>query len=75
MKQFTILIPDNKESLFIELMKSLSFVKKIEPTEIIDIPDWHKDIINERLENYKKNPEEYRDWEEVQKEINQKYGP
>jgi hypothetical protein len=74
MKQFTVLIPDNKEGLFIELMKSLSFVKKIEATEIIDIPDWHKDIINERLENYKKNPEEYRDWEDVQKEINQKYG-
>ncbi len=28
MKQITISIPDNKEQLFIDLMKSLSFVKK-----------------------------------------------
>ena len=28
MKQITISIPDNKEQLFMDLMKSLSFVKK-----------------------------------------------
>ena len=30
MKNFTITIPDNKENIFIEMMKSISFVKKIE---------------------------------------------
>lgn len=74
MKQITVTIPDNKESLFIELMKSLSFVKAIDNMESMDIPEWHKAIIDQRLENYKKNPESYRDWEDVQKEINQKYG-
>lgn len=29
MKNFTITIPDNKESIFVEMMKSISFVKKI----------------------------------------------
>ena len=30
MKNFTITIPDNKATIFIEMMKSISFVKKIE---------------------------------------------
>lgn len=74
MKQIAVTIPDNKESLFIELMKSLSFVKNVEAIESADIPEWHKAIIDQRMENYNKNPESYRDWEDVQKEINQKYG-
>lgn len=55
-------------------MKNLSFVKGIEEVENMEIPEWHKAIIDERMEDYKKNPENYRDWEDVQKEINQKYG-
>lgn len=74
MKQIAITIPDNKEALFIELMKNLSFVQNIETVESNDIPEWHKAIIDERMENYKQNPESYRDWNVVQKEIRQKYG-
>lgn len=74
MKQIAVTIPDNKESLFIELMKNLSFVKNIEAIESTDIPEWHKAIIDKRMENFKKSPESYRDWEDVQEEIKQKYG-
>jgi len=74
MKQIAVTIPNNKESLFIELMNSLSFVKKVESIENTDIPEWHKAIIDERMDNFKNNPESYRDWKEVQKEIGQKYG-
>ena len=37
MKNFTITIPDNKENIFIEMMKSISFVKKIEAANDISI--------------------------------------
>ena len=74
MKQIAITIPDNKEALFVELMKNLSFVQNIETVESKDIPEWHKTIIDERMENYKEKPESYRDWDIVQKEIGQKYG-
>ena len=75
MKQIAVTIPDNKESLFIELMNSLSYVKNIETIEIKDIPQWHKEmIIDQRTESYSKNHENYSDWDDVQKEINQKYG-
>jgi hypothetical protein len=71
-KQIAVTIPNNKESLFIELMNSLSFVKKVESIDNTYIPEWHKTIIDERIENFKNNPESYLDWEDVQKEISQK---
>jgi len=74
MKQIAVTIPDNKESLFMELMESLSFVENVEAIDNSDIPEWHKGIIDQRMENYKKAPDSYRDWNNVQKDINQKYG-
>jgi hypothetical protein len=36
--------------------------KEIELAEI-DIPEWHKDIVRERLADYKKNPEQALDFD------------
>jgi hypothetical protein len=69
MKQIAVTIPDNKEQLFIELMKSLSFVENVETIENSDIPEWHKEIIDQRMKNYVNEPESFRDWGIVQKEI------
>lgn len=55
-------------------MKNLSFVKGIENVENMDIPEWHKAIIDRRMENYMEHPESCRDWEDIQMEINKKYG-
>jgi hypothetical protein len=74
MKQIAVTIPDNKVRLFKELMESLSFVENIETIDCTNIPEWHKSIIDQRMENYRKNPDNYDDWDEVQKELAQKYG-
>ena len=72
MKTFSITIQDNKESLFVELMKSVSFVKKIEEiSEVHEIPEWHKTILDQRLES---TSDSYLNWDNVQKEIHSKYG-
>lgn len=55
MKQITVTIPDNKESLFMELLKNLSFVKNVKTSDNTDIPEWHKAIIDQRMESYKKS--------------------
>ena len=55
-------------------MKNLSFVKNIGTIDNTDIPEWHKKIIDQRMENLKNNPELYMDWNDLQKGINQKYG-
>lgn len=69
MKQITVTIPDNKESLFIELMKSLSFVKNVETIESTDIPDWHKTIIDQRMAAYKENPDDVLDFDKAMDDL------
>ena len=68
MTQFTISIPDNKASIFLEFMKSISFIKQIEIVD--DIPEAHKTIVRQRIEKYKNNPGEYLQWEEIEKSLN-----
>ena len=36
------------------------------------IPDWHRELLEQRLKAYRANPSEGRPWEEVQKEILEK---
>jgi hypothetical protein len=37
--------------------------------EEIDIPDWHKDILNQRLRDYKNNPEQALDFDTAMSDI------
>lgn len=72
MKVFSITIQDDKENIFIELMKSVPFVKKIEPvSDDFDIPQWNKAILDQRVDD---KTEGYLNWETGQKEIALKYG-
>ena len=74
MKHIAVSIPDNKEMIFRKILQSLSFVKNIQTIEQTDIPEWHKSILDERINNYTNNPDSFKSWEDVQKEISQKYG-
>ncbi|MDO8929032.1 MAG: hypothetical protein Q7W54_08590 [Bacteroidota bacterium] len=56
MKQIAVTIPDNKESLFIELMKSISFVKEIETIEDFVIPEEQKQIVRKRIKASETDP-------------------
>jgi putative addiction module component (TIGR02574 family) len=37
--------------------------------EDVPIPDWHREIIRERLAAYRANPDQSKEWEEVEREI------
>jgi Putative addiction module component len=63
--KITLNFPDNKAAFILELLRNLKFVS-IEKTE--DIPQWHKDILDERIAEYEKNPNDLIDWEDIQKE-------
>ena len=69
MKQYTITIPENKMSIFVEMMKSISFVKNIEEDYSIDVPDEHKAIVRERIKKYENSPESYLEWDDIENEI------
>ena len=62
----------NNTGVFIPIQDWDNLVKKytvlkneVEST----IPDWHKDVINKRLSDYKNNPETAMDFETVMDEI------
>ncbi len=63
LKTYSITIPYNKEKVFIEWMKKLDFVKRIEQQSSLDIPEEHKEIVRQRIKNTSK--EDLLDWDEV----------
>lgn len=69
MKQFIISIPDNKAELFLDIVKSISFVKKIEEGYQLDIPEEHKNTVRERIKKYKS--ENYLEWDELNNQLKQ----
>ena len=69
MKQIAVTIPDNKESLFIELLKSLSFVKRIETIEDFVIPEEQKQIVRQRMKASENDPSVLLKWDEVKHKI------
>lgn len=42
-----------------------------QPPEV-PVPDWHREVLEERLEAYRANPNEGRPWEEVRNELQDK---
>ena len=48
-----------------EELKSKYGQLKQEENEMFEIPEWHKEIVLKRLEDYKQNPDNTLDWDEV----------
>jgi len=69
MKQYTITIPDDKVNSFIDMMKSITYVKNIEDNTAIDIPEEHKNIVRERMKKSEKDPSRLLDWDKVKHTI------
>ena len=69
MKNFTITIADNKEDIFIEMMKSISFVKKIEAANDIYISEEHQKIVRHRIKRMEEHPETCLSWEDIESKI------
>ncbi len=65
MAQFTIYISDNSSNVFLELMKNLKFVKKVERVDDYSISEGHKEIVRNRISKSDRNPEILLDWDEV----------
>jgi len=66
MKQIILNIADNKFPFFIELIESMDFVNV---QDEYDISQEHKDIIDERLEKIKENPDRLLDWNKAKHKI------
>ena len=70
MKSFTITIPDNKENIFIEMMKSITYIEKIQVAKEIEISEEHKRIVLDRLKAIEEYPESSINWKDIEQKIN-----
>ena len=69
MKSFTITIPDDKENIFVEMMKSISFVKTIEADSPGDIPEEQQEIVRRRIKQMEEYPDSCLSWEDLERKI------
>ena len=70
--KITLKIPaasEQKAIALINFLKSLDFLT-IEKEEEITVPEWHKEIVNERIQTATKDS--YQPWSEAQKKLTYK---
>jgi hypothetical protein len=65
MKQYTIVIPDDKDAFFLEFMR-MAGIYIIEATNT-DIPQWHIDLVRKRVDSA--SPDNMLDWDEVKNKM------
>ena len=68
MRPFIVYVPDNKVSFFKELIDSLNF-KTQEGNIPSELTVAQKKILDQRLEEYEKNPDSYLAWEDLKIEL------
>ncbi len=68
MKQITITIPDSFYNSFVEFIKHLPEVAISTETNV-DIPQWHKNVLDQRLAEYLANPNAGKSLEDFEKEL------
>ena len=73
MAQLTLNISDNQINFFLELIKKFDFVRVENKTATVELTEEQKNILDERLENYKNNPNSYIDLKDVKENIRMKY--
>lgn len=69
----------NATGVFIPIEEWQSLKKKYdglqqEELKSLDIPEWHKKVLDERLEDYRKNPDNSVDFEVTMKSVREKFG-
>lgn len=61
MREVTIRLPEERYSFFMELIANLG----LEVESDIDIPEWQKNIVRERIAEYKANHDIAIPWDDV----------
>ncbi len=73
MKEIIVQVPDTKVNFFLELLNGLGILGRIRETEVVSadedmiIPEFHKEIVRERMKKYADNPQRVLKWSEVRK--------
>ncbi len=75
MTTLTVKVTDPKFAEMLEkMLRSMEFVDAVEVSEDnYQLTDGEMMMLKERREEYRKNPSQTRSWDEVQKELKQRY--
>lgn len=68
MKEVILRIPEDRYDFVMELIHNLG----LEVEGETEIPEWHKSVLNERVEHYRANPSTGRDANEALDDLEQK---
>jgi len=74
MAYLTVNIPDGKLQFFKNLVENLGYKYTEIEEEETSVPKWQQEEVNRRYEDYKNNPEQALDFDNVMNEIDKKYG-
>jgi hypothetical protein len=75
MTTLTVKVSGKKEAkLLYEMLRSMKFVKKVDLNDENDWNESEKEILDERLEDFNRNPKTGRTLEEVVKKISRRHG-
>lgn len=61
MREVILKIPEEKYEFIMELIANLG----LEVEQEIEIPEWQKDIVRERIAEYEKNPDSAIPWDDI----------
>lgn len=70
--RITLDVPQNQVEALLDFLKNLKGVTIQSQENESDVPDWHKEIVNERLENYKSNPDDLIDFDKAMDDLDKK---
>jgi len=68
MREVILKVPEERYDFVMELINSLG----LEVERESEIPEWHKNVLNERLEQYSSNPGKGRDADDALDDIERK---
>ncbi len=75
MKEIIVQVPNTRVDFFLELLNGLGILGRIRESEVVSedkdmiIPEFHKEIVRERMKKYADNPQRVLTWSEVRKEL------
>ncbi|MGC4129565.1 MAG: addiction module protein [Bergeyella sp.] len=64
---------DQADERILRILDGIANAENQSETQDSDIPDWHKKILDERLESYHKNPDNVKSFDTLLKSKREKY--
>ncbi len=68
MPKITLEIPDENVALFMEITEAIG-INKLNIVVKDNVPEWHKQVLNERMENYKAGKTTATSWKQFADEL------